>query len=48
MKMVFQQVKLPIADFLVVLRRDWEQTPKEILARIEDCLGYPCFIKPAN
>ncbi|HOQ23484.1 MAG TPA: D-alanine--D-alanine ligase [Bacillota bacterium] len=48
MKMVFQQVKLPIADFLVVLRRDWEQTPEEILARIEDCLGYPCFIKPAN
>ncbi|HEX2953947.1 MAG TPA: D-alanine--D-alanine ligase [Bacillota bacterium] len=48
MKVVFQQEGLPIGDYLAVLRHDWEKTPDTILADVEEKIGYPCFIKPAN
>ena len=48
MKAVFRVHNLPILDWLVILRRDWEAQPNEVIFRIESVLGYPCFIKPAN
>jgi len=48
MKMVFQSVGLPNVDYLVYRRSAWERAPEEILDAIEQRLGYPNFVKPAN
>ena len=48
MKAVFQAAGLPVADWLLVLRKDWVDHPDAILVQIENKLGYPCFTKPAN
>jgi D-alanine-D-alanine ligase len=48
MKMIFQAVDLPIVDYLVFRRNEWERSPESILDAIEQRLGYPTFIKPAN
>jgi D-alanine-D-alanine ligase len=48
MKMVFQAVGLPITDYLVYQRNQWERTPETIIDAIEQRLGYPCFVKPVN
>jgi D-alanine-D-alanine ligase len=48
MKATFRAHNLPILEWLVILRRDWETQPKDTIYRIESVLGYPCFIKPAN
>jgi D-alanine-D-alanine ligase len=39
---------LPVVPYLVVKRRDWEAQPQEVLTRIEEEIGYGCFVKPAN
>jgi D-alanine-D-alanine ligase len=48
MKSIFKSAGLPICDYIIVMRRDWEGSPEETIRRIEDDLGYPCFVKPAN
>ncbi len=48
MKMVFLSVGLPIGDYLVYRRNEWERTPGHILDAIEQRLGYPNFVKPVN
>jgi D-alanine-D-alanine ligase len=48
MKMIFQVVGLPIVDYLVYRRPQWERDPAAVLAAVEAKLGYPCFVKPAN
>lgn len=48
MKSVFRQAGLPVPDFLVILRKEWEASPAVVKRRIEAALGYPCFVKPAN
>lgn len=48
MKMVFQSVGLPIVDYLVYRRNQWERSPETILEASEARLGYPCFVKPVN
>lgn len=48
MKMVFQSVGLPIVDYLVYRRNEWERSPQTILDAIEQRFGYPCFVKPVN
>src|SRR5689334_13346413 len=48
MKMVFQAIGLPIGDYLVYRRNQWERSPETILDTIEQRLGYPNFVKPAN
>ncbi len=39
---------LPVAPYLVIKRKVWEQRPEETVARIEAEIGYDCFVKPAN
>ncbi len=39
---------LPIPDFVVLTRRQWEHNPQKALKGIEAQLTYPIFTKPAN
>ncbi len=49
MKAVFQNAGLPVGDYLVYLRKDWEREKDgSIPEAIEAKLGFPCFVKPAN
>src|SRR5579863_7277523 len=48
MKMIFQALGLPIVDYLVYRRSQWERSPETILDAIEQRLAYPCFVKPVN
>ena len=48
MKTVFAQAGLPQVQFISFLRADIENDLSATAARIEEVLGYPCFIKPAN
>ncbi len=48
MKDVFRAQGLPVAASEAMLARDWRAHPGEWVARIEERLGYPCFVKPAN
>jgi D-alanine-D-alanine ligase len=47
-KTIFRQKGIPVVDFLVVKRREWEREPEAVLARVEAAPGYPCFAKPVN
>jgi D-alanine-D-alanine ligase len=48
MKAIFHAHNLPVVNWLVILRREWETQSEDTLYRIESALGYPCFVKPAN
>ncbi len=48
MKTLFRQQGLPVVDFLLILRRQWTTVPDRVIREVEDTLGYPCFVKPAN
>jgi D-alanine-D-alanine ligase len=47
-KAILRDAGLPTVSEVVVLRSSWESNPEPIADRIEDELGFPCFIKPAN
>ncbi len=48
MKLVFAAKGLPICDYEVVLKRDWQRDERATLQRIVTRLGFPVFVKPAN
>jgi len=48
MKLVFAARKLPICDYDVVLKRDWQRDARAVMNRIVKQLGFPVFVKPAN
>jgi len=48
MKKLFVQAGLPIVKHVTVLRREWERSPRKVIAGIEESLAYPVFVKPAN
>jgi D-alanine-D-alanine ligase len=48
MKLVFAAKGLPICDYEVVLRRDWQHDERATLQTVVDRLGFPVFVKPAN
>jgi D-alanine-D-alanine ligase len=47
-KTILDQVGLPQLPWRLVNRRDWRDRQEETAAWIEESLGYPCFVKPAN
>jgi D-alanine-D-alanine ligase len=47
-KDVMQAHDLPIADYVMIKRKEWEADPEGVLDRAEAALGYPVFTKPAN
>jgi D-alanine-D-alanine ligase len=48
MKMIFQQVGLPIVEYYAFRRNEWERAPENIMDESEQRLGYPVFVKPVN
>ncbi len=47
-KRLFLQAKLPVADFISVLRRDWHADRKAVLRQVRRRLRFPIFVKPSN
>ncbi len=48
MKRLFRDAGLPVVPWQLVLRHEWECSPKTARRRIEHKIGYPAFVKPAN
>jgi D-alanine-D-alanine ligase len=48
MKRLFHEAGLPIVDFTHFLRTQWETRPQKIEALVNEQIGFPCFVKPAN
>lgn len=48
MKRLFAQCGLPQVNFLSYSRQEVENNPDKVIVEIEEDLGYPCFVKPAN
>lgn len=48
MKTLFQFAGLPIVEYMVSKRHQWEQTPEAVISEVEQRIGYPCIVKPVN
>lgn len=48
MKQLFSAHGFPQVKYMSVLRSEWENDSQVVERRIEETLGYPCFVKPAN
>jgi D-alanine-D-alanine ligase len=48
MKRLFLAAGLPITKHITFLRREWEESPRKTIVRLEAALKYPYFVKPAN
>lgn len=48
MKAIFEQKGLPIGKYLVYIRKEINQGFERVAREVEEVLGYPCFVKPAN
>jgi D-alanine-D-alanine ligase len=48
MKLVFAAKGLPVCDYEVVLKRDWQRDERAAVNAIVGRLGFPVFVKPAN
>ena len=48
MKTLFAAHELPIVKHVLLLARDWARDPDGALARIQQTLRWPLFVKPAN
>jgi D-alanine-D-alanine ligase len=48
MKILFRDAGLPICKYVWFLRSEWETDNEATINQIEQKLGYPCFVKPAN
>lgn len=48
MKRLFKEAKLPQIRYVTLLRAEWEKQPRKVIARVEERLKYPVFVKPAN
>jgi D-alanine-D-alanine ligase len=47
-KAIFRAHGLPCVDSLLFQRWAWEENPAEVARQVQQRLGYPCFVKPAN
>ncbi|WFA10195.1 D-alanine--D-alanine ligase family protein [Tissierella sp. Yu-01] len=48
MKDVYRAYNIPVVDYTWFYRTDWEVNKDKVIADIEEKLGYPTFVKPAN
>jgi D-alanine-D-alanine ligase len=48
MKNIFAQAGLPQVKYVWFIRSEWEAEQEAAYKRIEEEIGYPCFVKPAN
>lgn len=47
-KIVFENAGIPVVPYVAFHRHEWEKDQDKWVAKIEDKLGYPLFIKPVN
>ncbi|REJ78459.1 MAG: D-alanine--D-alanine ligase [Acidobacteria bacterium] len=48
MKTLFRDADLPQCEYVWLLRSEWEDSREAVVDQIEQKLGFPCFVKPAN
>lgn len=48
MKTLFRDAELPMCRYVWFLRSEWERDHAVVTRQIENKLGFPCFVKPAN
>ncbi len=48
MKRMFADSRLPLVKHVQVMRREWENDPKQVMKAVHSALKYPVFVKPAN
>jgi D-alanine-D-alanine ligase len=48
MKKIFAHHGLPQVRWVALTRKQWEKNREAWMQEIENSLGYPCFVKPAN
>ncbi len=48
MKAVFKSMGLPVLPSIYCYRAEWQENPESVMARAEEEIGYPMFVKPAN
>jgi D-alanine-D-alanine ligase len=48
MKALLHDAGLPVIDWLVVTRSQWDEEQRQTVSDVEERLWYPSFIKPAN
>lgn len=48
MKMILQNEGLPVVDFVWFTDKQWFKDQENIIAKIEDRIGYPVIVKPSN
>lgn len=48
MKQIFKSAGLPIVEYVVFLRKDFQENPDAVLRIIESKIPYSVFVKPAN
>ena len=48
MRVLFKEAGLPLLPWDVVLGHAWRENPQGIQEQLENALGYPMFVKPAN
>ena len=48
MKDVYKSYSLPIVDYMWFYRSNWSKDREDVINKIEEKLGYPVFVKPAN
>jgi len=47
-KVIFRQQGFPLPDDIVLTVARWQAEPVVVAREVEDSIGYPCFVKPAN
>lgn len=47
-KIMFENAGIPICKYLSYTRDEVDKDKSRIILEVEDKLGYPCFVKPAN
>lgn len=48
MKMILRSEGIPVVDYVWFTDRQWQKERDAIVARVEEKLGYPVIVKPAN
>lgn len=48
MKMILQACNIPVVDYVWFTDKQWFAQRDELIAKIEDKIGYPVIVKPAN
>lgn len=48
MKTLFAQAGLAQAKYVWFVKNEWEKDQEAVFNKVEEVLGYPCFVKPAN